>query len=67
LYSGQDAIRPFATVLFVFDYDGNPIKALKLDVNFAFNMAIDEGKNMAYVAFTEGDNGGVARFSLDLP
>jgi hypothetical protein len=70
LYSGiQVAPEPYcyATHLLVFDYAGNPVKTFELDVTVAYNMAIDEEKNMAYVAYNEKDNGGIARFPLDLP
>ena len=70
LYSGmQSGPHPYcyATQLLVFDYEGRPQKAYELDVKVVYKMAIDEENNMVYLPFTEGDNGGIARFQLDLP
>lgn len=68
LYGGQKITHnPYPTKLLIFNYDGDPIKAYELDVVPSYGMAIDDENNMVYLSITENDNGGIARFPLDLP
>lgn len=65
LYSGMPARGAHGKKVFIFDYQGTPIRAYELDVA-AYRMTIDEKNKMVYVTFTEKEQAGIASFSFNI-